>query len=186
MKCPNCGKWNQANLPHCVYCGTELPAAYGGSKAPAWQAELEDKVRAKSYIRVDEDGEVENTVDPRDRLAGEMAELKKRKLEGERKQRQLRQEAARRGMAPSGRTVRTTSNRTTFFSAYDNPDTSLRPVAPELVEESEVAPDARQVYPPKYRTTYSAQMEEEVYGYGNTRRIVNIQRPSENETIYDG
>jgi len=89
-------------------------------------------------------------------------------------------------MAPSGRSVRTTSNRSTFFSAYDNPDTTLRPVAPELVEESEVAPDAKQVYPQKYRTTYSSQMEDEVYGYGNTRRIVNIQRPSEDETIYDG
>ena len=25
MKCPNCGKWNQASMPHCVYCGEELP-----------------------------------------------------------------------------------------------------------------------------------------------------------------
>ncbi len=187
MKCPNCGKWNQGNLPHCRYCGTELPAdAYAARTAPAWQSELEDKVRAKSYIRVDEDGEIENTVDPRDKLAGEMAELKKRKLQGEQKQRQLRQEAARRGMAPSGRSVRTTSNRTTFFSAYDNPDTALRPVAPELVEEGEVAPDARQVVPPRYRTTYTTQPEDEVYGYGNTRRIVNVQKPAEDETIYDG
>ena len=84
MKCPNCGKWNQANLPHCRFCGTELLSEnpFGGSSVPAWQTELEDKVRAKSYIRVDEDGEVENTMDPRDKLAGEMAELKKRKLEG--------------------------------------------------------------------------------------------------------
>lgn len=182
MKCPHCGKWNQANLPHCRFCGTELPAEV----APGWQAELEDKVRAKTYIRVDEDGEAENTVDPRDRLAGEMAELKKRKLQGEQKQRQLRQEAAKRGMAPSGRSVRTTSNRSTFFSAYDNPETTLRPVAPELVEESDVAPDARQVYPAKYRASYAAQTEDEVYGYGNTRRIVNVQKPSDDENIYDG
>lgn len=188
MKCPNCGKWNQANLPHCIYCGEDLLVHRARSLdgVPAWQLELKDKERAKSYIRVDEDGDIETTVDPRDTLAGEMAELKSRKLAGEEKQRRLRQEAARRGMAPSGRTVRTTNNRSTFFSAYDNPDTALRPVAPELVEESEVQPDARQVYPQKYRTTYSSQREEEVYGYGNTRRIVNIQRPSENETIYDG
>lgn len=188
MKCPNCGKWNQANLPHCVYCGEDLTihSARSLDGVPAWQLELKDKERAKSYIRVDESGEAETTVDPRDRLASEMAELKNRKLAGEEKQRRLRQEAARRGMAPSGRTVRTTSNRSTFFSAYDNPDTTLRPVAPELVEESEVAPDAKQVYPQKYRTTYSSQREEEVYGYGNTRRIVNIQRPADGETIYDG
>ena len=189
MKCPKCGKWNQASLPHCVYCGEELPVegAYGVRGVPAWQLELEDKVRAKSYIRVDERGETETTVDPRDTLAGEMAELKTRKLAGEEKQRRLRQEAARRGMAPSGRTVRTTSNRSTFFSSYDdNPDTSLRTVHPELVEEGQATPEARRVYPQRYRTTYSTQAEDEVYGYGNTRRIVNIQRPSEEETVYDG
>ena len=84
MKCPNCGKWNQASMPHCVYCGQELPNdAYGPEGVPAWQIELDDKSRAKSYIRVDESGEAENAVDPRDSLAGEMAELKKRKLSGE-------------------------------------------------------------------------------------------------------
>lgn len=188
MKCPNCGKWNQASLPHCIYCGQELPNdAYGPQGVPAWQLELEDRDRKNSYVRIDESGQEETTSDPRDTLAIEMADLKSRKITGEQKQRMLREEAARRGMAPSGRSVRTTSNRGTFFSAYDDPDTTLRPVAPELVEESEVAPDARRVVPVKYRTTYSAsQPEDEVYGYGNTRRIVNIQHPDESETVYDG
>lgn len=188
MKCPNCGKWNQASLPHCIYCGQELPNdAYGPQGVPAWQLELEDRDRKNTYVRVDETGEQETTNDPRDILASEMADLKSRKLMGEQKQRMLREEAARRGMAPSGRSVRTTSNRGTFFSAYDDPDTALRPVAPELVEEGEVAPDARRVVPVKYRTTYSSsQPEDEVYGYGNTRRIVNIQHPDESETVYDG
>ena len=188
MKCPNCGKWNQASLPHCIYCGQELPNdAYGPQGVPAWQLELEDRDRKNTYVRVDETGEQETTNDPRDTLASEMADLKSRKIMGEQKQRMLREEAARRGMAPSGRSVRTTSNRGTFFSAYDDPDTTLRPVAPELVEEGEVAPDARRVVPVKYRTTYSSsQPEDEVYGYGNTRRIVNIQHPDESETVYDG
>ena len=188
MKCPNCGKWNQASLPHCIYCGQELPNdAYGPQGVPAWQLELEDRDRKNTYVRVDETGEQETTNDPRDTLASEMADLKSRKILGEQKQRMLREEAARRGMAPSGRSVRTTSNRGTFFSAYDDPDTALRPVAPELVEEGEVAPDARRVVPVKYRTTYSSsQPEDEVYGYGNTRRIVNIQHPDESETVYDG
>ena len=188
MKCPNCGKWNQASLPHCMYCGQELPNdAYGADGVPAWQIELDDKSKAKTYNRVDESGQVETTMDPRDTLSVEMAELKKRKLSGEERQRALRQQAAQRGLAPSGRTVRTTSNRSTFFSAYDNPDTSLRPVAPELVdEETQVQPNARQVYPEKYRVTYSGDAEDEVYGYGNTRRLVNIQRPGEDEAIYDG
>lgn len=188
MKCPNCGKWNQASLPHCIYCGQELPNdAYGPQGVPAWQLELEDRDRKNTYVRVDETGEQETTNDPRDTLASEMADLKSRKIMGEQKQRMLREEAARRGIAPSGRSVRTTSNRGTFFSAYDDPDTALRPVAPELVEEGEVAPDARRVVPVKYRTTYSSsQPEDEVYGYGNTRRIVNIQHPDESETVYDG
>ncbi len=188
MKCPNCGKWNQASLPHCIYCGQELPNdAYGPQGVPAWQLELEDRDRKNSYVRIDESGQEETTSDPRDTLASEMADLKSRKITGEQKQRMLREEAARRGMAPSGRSVRTTSNRGTFFSAYDDPDTTLRPVAPELVEESEVAPDAKRVVPVKYRTTYSpSQPEDEVYGYGNTRRIVNIQHPDESETVYDG
>ena len=188
MKCPNCGKWNQASLPHCIYCGQELPNdAYGPQGVPAWQLELEDRDRKNTYVRVDETGEQETTNDPRDTLASEMADLKSRKIMGEQKQRMLREEAARRGMAPSGRSVRTTSHRGTFFSAYDDPDTALRPVAPELVEEGEVAPDARRVVPVKYRTTYSSsQPEDEVYGYGNTRRIVNIQHPDESETVYDG
>ena len=89
-------------------------------------------------------------------------------------------------MAPSGRSVRTTSNRSTFFSTYDNPEATLRPVAPEIVEESEVAPEARQVYPRRYHTHYEPQPEDEVYGYGNTRRIVNVQTPAEDEMVYDG
>ena len=78
MKCPNCGKWNQSSLPHCFYCGESLEAveAYFSGRPPAWQAELKD--RASAYLRVDEDGNVDATQDPRDALAKEMAELKAR------------------------------------------------------------------------------------------------------------
>ncbi|NLO86693.1 MAG: carboxypeptidase regulatory-like domain-containing protein [Clostridiales bacterium] len=188
MKCPNCGKWNQATMPRCIYCGEELPDdAYGMSGVPAWQLELQDREKAKSYIHVDEYGQMETSEDPRDSLAAEMADLKSRKLMGEEKQRLLREEAARRGMAPSGLSVRTTSNRGTFFSAYDdNPDATLRPVAPELIEDGELDPNARRVYPAKYRTTHSSGSEDEVYGYGNTRRLVNVQKPDEDDPVYDG
>lgn len=188
MKCPNCGKWNKATMPHCVFCGEELPDdAYGMSGVPAWQLELQDRDKGKSYIRVDEYGQEETSDDPRENLAREMADLKARKLMGEEKQRLLREEAAKRGMAPSGLSVRTTSNRGTFFSAYDdNPEATLRPVAPELIEESDIDPNAKRVYPAKYRTTYAEQSEDEVYGYGNTRRLVNVQKPDEDEPIYDG
>lgn len=189
MKCPNCGKWNRTGMPHCVYCGDELPNdAYGVDGIPAWQLELKDKEKGKSYIQVDDYGQTETAIDPRDNLASEMADLKSRKLAGEQEQRRLRMEAAARGLAPSGRSVRTTSNRSTFFSAYDdNPDTTLRPLDPEMVEAGEVRPDAKRVYPARYRTTYEGQPDEDdVYGYGNTRRIVNIQKPDDDEAVYDG
>ena len=185
MKCAHCGKWNRANLPHCVFCGQELPNdAYGVEGVPAWQMDLDDRSGGKSYVRVDETGDAETTVDPRDRLALEMADLKARKLAGEQKQRMLRQEAARRGMAPSGRSVRTTSNRSTFFSSYDDPSASLRPVAPELVEEGNVKPGARRVYPSRYR--YADPGSDEAYSVDDPRRLVNIRMPDESENVYDG
>ncbi|MDD3335655.1 MAG: hypothetical protein PHI98_09050 [Eubacteriales bacterium] len=188
MKCPDCGKWNRAGMPHCVYCGAELPDdAYGTDGIPAWQLELKDKDKPKSYIRVDDRGETETSDDPRDRLASEMVDLKSRKIAGEQEQRRLREAAAARGMAPSGRTVHTTSNRSTFFSAYnDNPDSTLRPVDPEMVEEGDVRPDAKRVYPARYRAEPNHRDEDDVYGYGNTRRIVNIQKPDDDEPVYDG
>ncbi len=189
MKCPECGKWNQATMPHCVYCGAELPNdAYGAQGVPAWQLELQDDKPPNSYFRVDDaaKGEAEATIDPREILAREMVALKSRKLTGEQQQRRLRTEAARRGVAPSGRSVRTTSNRGTFFSVEDNPVSTLRPVPPELIESGDVEPDAKRVYPARYRTTYSRSEDGSVYDYGTTRRIENISKPDDIETIYDG
>lgn len=189
MKCPNCGKWNQAYLPHCFYCGEalEAPTSYTSQNEPAWKAELKDKDRAKAYLHVDDEGQVESMRDPRDVLASEMADLKVRKLQGEKQQRQLRAAAAQRGLAPSGRSVRTTSNRGTFFSSYDNPESTLRPVDPELVEEGEVEEDAQIVYTEKYRPKGSAQRtNKDAYGYGFTQRVMNTSEPPEEQQVYDG
>lgn len=188
MKCPECGKWNRAGLPHCFYCGAQLPNdAYGENGTPPWRTQMKEGEKPKTYIRVDDSGDYEENGDPRDELAYEMSQLKKRKLAGEEEQRRLRRETALRGMAPSGRSVRTTSNRSTFFSSYDdNPETTLRPVDPALVEEGDVRPDARQVYSANYRSVYDEPGEDDLYGYGNTRRLVNVQHPADDEQIYDG
>ena len=83
MKCPECGKWNRAGMPHCASCGAELPdEAYGTGGVLPWQLEMKDKEKPKAYIRVDDDGQYEETDDPRDALADEMASLKERKLAG--------------------------------------------------------------------------------------------------------
>ena len=159
MKCPHCGKWNSVSLPHCFYCGMPLPDEPGASlsDAPAWRAELQED-KGKAYIRVDEAGEADDATDPREQLAREMADLKTRKLQGEKRQRELRYNAASRGIAPSARTVRTTSNRSTFFSINDNPESTLRPVDPALIEEGEVRADARLIHAQKYRPVGQSQL----------------------------
>lgn len=123
MKCPNCGQWNQASLPRCFKCGTPLMAP---DDTPAWKSELKDNGPAKVYLQVDEDGDVLAQADRRDVLAHEMDQLKARIQEGERVQRRLREEGARRGYAPSSLTVRSHTTRETFFSVNDDPNQTLR------------------------------------------------------------
>ena len=124
MKCPNCGQWNRASLPRCQKCGQPLEDEQ--TRSPAWKVTLSDDVRGKEYIRVDEDGDASRAPDARDQLAREMAELKQRKQEGARHQRQLRQDSAERGSAPSGMTIRTHASADTFWSVEDNPRATVR------------------------------------------------------------
>ena len=35
MKCPSCGKWNPASMPHCKFCGTSLEPDDGFFSASA-------------------------------------------------------------------------------------------------------------------------------------------------------
>jgi len=102
---------------------------------------------------VDELGETQTKAEYRDKLADEMVNLHRRKREGEAHQKELRERASKRGVAPSSRTVRTTSNRSTFFSKLpDNPDATLRPVDSRLVEDgSPIASDAKLVRTPAYQ-----------------------------------
>ncbi len=194
MKCPKCGKWNQASMPHCYYCGAPLEEEdgfYAANAAPAWQSELKDEHAA--FVAVDEFGQEDRAEDARDELADEMVELRRRKLEGEIQQRRLREEAARRGYAPTGRTVRTTSNRATFFSRQDDPNATLRPVDPRMVEAGEVERDAKLVYPPRYReaatqrraarTTAAAPANP--FAYDDPQRELELD-PFADQRIYDG
>ena len=88
MKCPNCGKWNRASMPHCSDCGAPLNIAE--ASRVAWKETLRDGDPSRSYLRADEFGEVRNEQEPRDALASEMQELKKRKREGEAIQEKMR------------------------------------------------------------------------------------------------
>lgn len=191
MKCATCGRWNQNSFPRCRYCGTPLEPDDGfySASAPDWQSQLKDS--PKTVIWVDESGEAEQTQDFRDVLAGEMVDLRKRKRTGEQRQQRLRADGAVRGYAPSARSVRTTSTRGTFFSSMaDNPQATLRPVDPNLVENSEAtAPNARAVVSATFRSNRQQVQrthERSPYAYGSTQRLMSMDVQQEQQQVYDG
>lgn len=87
MKCPECGQWNRASMPHCINCGT--PLNIDAATRHEWKQNLKDSGAGKAYIRVDEFGEANTEPDYRDVLAREMSELKDRKKEGSKALEQL-------------------------------------------------------------------------------------------------
>ena len=46
-----------------------MPGSAPVGDAPVWQKELDDRSKAKAYLRVDESGEIETEIDARDALA---------------------------------------------------------------------------------------------------------------------
>lgn len=126
MKCPECGQWNRASFPTCQRCGAPLTPPAG--EDPAWKGTLHDDRRGKSYIRVDQDGQADSVPDERDALAGEMAELKKRKEAGRRQQRKMQEESLRREETPSGATVRTHTTADSFWEMAEDRGRSVRVV----------------------------------------------------------
>ena len=87
MKCPECGQWNRASMPHCIQCGA--PLNIDEASRLQWKDKLKDGAPSTAYLRADEFGQVDATPDARDSLAGEMQELKKRKREGAERQSRL-------------------------------------------------------------------------------------------------
>ena len=90
MKCPECGLWNRASQPHCIRCGAPLnidEASHHG-----WKETLRDSGASTTYLRADEFGATDQTPEPRDELAREMQDLKRRKQRGAELQQRLRDE----------------------------------------------------------------------------------------------
>ena len=87
MKCPECGQWNRASMPHCTNCGT--PLNIDEASRLAWKDTLRDGGASVKYLRADEFGQIDATPEARDALADEMQELKKRKQEGAERQSRL-------------------------------------------------------------------------------------------------
>ena len=97
MKCPECGQWNRASMPHCIKCG--VPLNIDEATRLQWKDKLKDGAPSTAYLRADEFGQVDTSPDARDELAGEMQDLKKRKSEGEVRQRRLREKVSGRPAA---------------------------------------------------------------------------------------
>ncbi len=112
MKCPECGQWNRASMPHCTNCGA--PLNIDEASRLAWKDSLRDGGASASYLRADEFGQMDATPDPRDSLAGEMQDLKIRKKEGALRKDRLTREKSRPASpaeiteeaVPSGRSAR--------------------------------------------------------------------------------
>jgi len=105
MKCPECGQWNRASMPHCTRCGA--PLNIDAASRLEWKESLRDEGPGTAYIRVDEFGNADSTPDARDVLAREMQDLKKRKQEGAEKQKELRRNTGTR--TPRGSKARSRS-----------------------------------------------------------------------------
>lgn len=188
MKCPHCGQWNIASLPRCFKCGEPLPTRPEYLDGPDWQRELKEEA-PKVYVRADESGRTEAVPDQRETLAREMAELKARKFRGEKQQRKLREESSRRGMAPSSMTVRTNTTRATVFRLKDDPETALRPIPPELVEEGEVEDGAKHAYTARFTRSAEEERNEEGFFPGTqttSQWVPPSGRAASSQPVYDG
>ena len=94
MKCPECGQWNRASMPHCIRCGA--PLNIDAASRLEWKDSLRDGDTPTAYLRADEFGQTVNKPEPRDQLAREMQDLKKRKQEGADLQKRLHEASSRR------------------------------------------------------------------------------------------
>lgn len=109
MKCPRCGQWNQASLPHCFRCGEVLQQRAEPGKMD-WQEQFKKPQLQKQRVVYDDTTDpVEDLIEEppqrrqrrREPLAQQMTSLKERRERGERYLQEFRENAAKQGITPS-------------------------------------------------------------------------------------
>ena len=174
MKCPQCGHWNRDSLPRCFRCGAELNAS--AQPASTWQETMRREQQQKVYIRIDDEGRSTAETDARETLAREMNKLQERKERGKARQRTLREEGARQGLAPSGRSVENYTSRGSFYSQAQ--DTHYISQDGQEVE-GDVRPDATEVKSTMFRFDYGDDSDlppptDEIYMQHRNRRTAQV------------
>ena len=132
MKCPECGQWNRASMPHCIKCGA--PLNIDEVSRLQWKDTLKDSSPSTAYLRADEFGQVDASPDSRDKLAGEMQDLKKRKREGAERQSRLSRQSPSH-TAPEVIVTEETTSRTRKVTHDNMPLTAVR-IQPTVRDES--------------------------------------------------
>lgn len=147
MKCPRCGHWNQASFPRCFQCGEPLHAK--DAKTPGWQERFEKPQAKKQQVLYDDAMPPEadivpeeaplQKVEPDESLALEMNKLKERRERGSRYLEAFRQNAAEKGIAPSGTGVSIRRAGGFFTEAADEPEEAVY-APPEIREQTRAVP----------------------------------------------
>ena len=107
MKCPQCGAWNPSYMPKCAKCGAVLPENAGSPAA--WEESMHKKKPSLQVTQFDEKDEFtvsesspsadadSAAFDPdnlnRAELTDELEQLQKRREEGKKRIRQMKQQA---------------------------------------------------------------------------------------------
>jgi len=148
MKCPQCGRWNRANLNRCFYCAHDLPAQ-NISETHSWKQREDasprpDLPQASGTILYEVDEETGRTVarpDVRDKLAVEMQSLHIRRKRGEEQMRSVQQHSAQHGYVPPTHSGSGQGNHYNLYAEVSEEEMiGLEP-------EGEVRPDAIRVQP---------------------------------------
>jgi len=137
MKCPQCGRWNRATLPHCFYCGAPLVQASEAAEDGTPEGSVMPQPSSSVIYDISPDGESATPrPDGKDSLAAEMQSFHTRRKRGEEQQRRIRQTEIQGGVSATTRSVRIETGDTHIYRAPEGDNTG------EEIPEGQTRPGA--------------------------------------------